>query len=177
IAPNTAIDAKTSVEVRNWLTSTRVRAATKGRGAIAPWSRSSTRCTAIGTRKMSSRFTCRPTCATSYVEKPKTQPPTNDGHHRPVMWRHNRYAVVAAEGAASRASVLYEAMGPAVIVTGARTRLGPGAPVAQARLYPAGAHTARVHIGFSPWRMAWGHHAMAQMKNRGSGWPEGPTYR
>src|SRR5919198_1409327 len=54
------------------------------------------------------------------------------------------------------------------------SRPGPGAPVAQARLYPSGDHTTWVQIGFSPWVSAYGHHARAQKKNRGSGWKGGP---
>ena len=66
----------------------------------------------------------------------------SDGANRFVMRQQSRKAVDAASAGAAVASTSYEASGPAVAVSGAAARPGPGTVVALARSAPPGAKIA-----------------------------------
>ena len=65
-------------------------------------------------------------------------------------------------------ATLYETTGPARSVRGANAIERPGTVVVHVRLTPLGAQIACVTNGFSPCKIACGHHANAQMKICGS---------
>src|SRR5271170_4062880 len=96
-------------------------------------------------------------------------PPASEGQIAPsVKRRQRRNAVHAASAGIRTTATLYAKTAPKASVSGAKTSASPGTLVAQARLKPPGAQITWVTNGFSPCRIACGHHANDQMKIWGS---------
>ncbi len=92
-------------------------------------------------------------------------PPASDGQIAPsVKRRQRRNAVQAASAGIRTTATLYARVAPKTSVIGAKTSASPGTLVAHARSKPPGAQIACVTKGFSPCRIACGHHANDQMK-------------